>query len=76
MQPQPRTHRVPVLTASGNWEERAAQIERIQERLNRLHRLSEHITTEVAAMVKEVQKLNDPAPPFSAPPATKEPVHH
>lgn len=57
----------PVLTASGNGEERAAQIDRIQERLSRLHQFSEHIASEVEAMVREVQKLGDPEPHFSTP---------
>lgn len=40
----PRPHRI--------WKRRrrAAQLQRIQERLKRLHRFGEHITTEVAAM--------------------------
>ena len=34
---------MPVRTAEGNWEERASQIQHIQERLSRLHRVREQI---------------------------------
>ena len=38
---------MPVRTAEGNGEERASQIQHIQERLSRLHRVREHIRGEV-----------------------------
>ena len=38
---------MPVRTAEGNWEERASQIQHIQERLSRLHRVREQIRGEV-----------------------------
>jgi hypothetical protein len=50
-------HRPPRLSA-GNGEERAAQIERIRNRLDRLHRFSEHMIAEVAAMREDVKGLD------------------
>ena len=38
---------MPVRTAEGNGEERAAQIQNIQERMARLHRVHEQIRAEV-----------------------------
>ena len=38
---------MPVRTAEGNGEERASQIQHIQERLSRLHRVREQIRGEV-----------------------------
>lgn len=69
---KPQAHPPVARTLSGNGEERAAQIERIQERLSRLHRFSEHIATEVAAMVQEVQKLGDAEAPKVGPPKDAE----
>lgn len=44
----------PVLrTAAGNREERAAQIQHIQERCDRLRRYTEHMTAEVVAVTRE-----------------------
>ena len=50
------------ITASGNGEERQAQIEHIQDRLERLRRLADHLTTEVAAMIGEVAGLAKASP--------------
>ena len=62
-----------VRTTAGNGEERTAQIERIQERLDRLRQFSQRIAIEVVAMTLEMAKLNDPPPP-STPLPTKEPT--
>ena len=59
-------HPIPVRTAAGNGEERAAQIDRIQERLSRLHQFSQHIASEVTALTTDVQKLADHHPSPSA----------
>ena len=64
-------HPIPVRTAAGNGEERAAQINRIQERLSRLHQSSQHIASEVAALTTDIEKLADHASP-SAPPKRPE----
>jgi chromosome segregation ATPase len=64
-------HPMPVRTAEGNGEERAAQIQHIQERLTRLHRVHEQISGEVNQLTADVKTLTEePAPP--APPE-KEP---
>jgi len=56
-------HPIPVRTVAGNGEERAAQIDRIQERLSRLHQFSQHIVSEVTALTTDVEKLTDhPSP--------------
>ena len=64
-------HPIPVRTVAGNGEERAAQIDRIQERLSRLHQFSQHIASEVTALTTDVQKLADHPSP-SAPPKRPE----
>ena len=56
----------PVRTAAGNGEERAAQIQRIQERLDRLRQFSQHIAAEVAAVTEDMEKLNKSDPTLSA----------
>ena len=48
---------LPVLTAEGNGEERAAQIQHIQERLARLHRVHEQISAEVQQLTDDVKTL-------------------
>ena len=58
---------IPVRSAAGNGEERAAQIDRIQERLSRLHQFSQHIASEVTALTTDVEKLTDHASPFAPP---------
>jgi hypothetical protein len=61
-------HPTVVRSASGNGEERAAQIERIQERLDRLRRFAEQMTSEVSAVTHDVEKLSGSEPPASGPP--------
>ena len=60
---QPHPHRPAVRTASGNGEERAAQIDRIQGRLDRLRRFAAEITTEVADMTRDIENLSHAPPP-------------
>ena len=68
LQLQPHSqHPIPVRTAAGNGEERAAQIDRIQERLSRLNQFSHHIASEVAALTTDVDKLADHASPSTPP---------
>ena len=55
---------MPVRTAEGNGEERAAQIQHIQERMARLHRVHEQIRAEVKQLTDDVKALNEePAAP-------------
>ena len=68
---QPHPHRPAVRTASGNGEERAAQIDRIQGRLDRLRRFAAEITTEVADMTRDIENLNAREPPTRTPPSAK-----
>ena len=62
---------MPVRTAEGNGEERAAQIQHIQERLTRLHRVHEQISGEVNQLTADVKTLTEepaaPAPPEKDP---------
>ena len=69
MKTRPRA--LAVRNAAGNGEERAAQISHIQDRLDRLHRASKHITTEVQQLTDDVRELthHEPKP---LPPPTKE----
>ena len=64
-------HRIPLITADGNGEERAAQVRHIQERLDRLHRVHEQITGEVKQLTDDVRTLNQeraaPTPPEKEP---------
>ena len=71
MKLQPHPHRPAVRTASGNGEERAAQIERIQGRLDRLRRFAAEITTEVADMARDIENLSAYEPPTRTPPSAK-----
>lgn len=71
MKLQPYSYRPPVRTASGNGEERAAQIDRIQGRLDRLRRFAAEITTEVADMTRDVANLTAHEPPTRTPPSAK-----
>ena len=65
-------HPPAVRTASGNGEERAAQIDRIQARLDRLRRFAAEITTEVADMTRDIENLSPHEPPTRPPPSAKE----
>ena len=58
---------MPVLTAEGNGEERAAQIQHIQDRLDRLHRVHAHISEEVRQLTDDVKTLSH-EPAAHAPP--------
>ena len=62
---------MPVRTAQGNGEERASQIQHIQERLARLHRVHEQIRGEVKQITDDVKTLTEeptaPAPPEKKP---------
>ena len=69
---QPHPHRPAVRTASGNGEERAAQIDRIQGRLDRLRRFAAEITTEVADMTRDIENLSAHEPPTRTPPSAKQ----
>lgn len=69
---QSHPHRPAVRTASGNGEERAAQIDRIQGRLDRLRRFAAEITTEVADMTRDIEYLSPYEPPTRTPPSAKE----
>ena len=64
-------HPMPVRTADGNGEERAVQIQHIQERVARLHRVHEQISGEVKQLTEDVKTLTRepaaPAPPDKAP---------
>ena len=60
---QPLSYPPIIRTESGNGEERAAQIDRIQARLDRLRRSAEQITTELAAVTKDVENLSAPEAP-------------
>jgi hypothetical protein len=64
-------HPPAVRTASGNGEERAAQIDRIQGRLDRLRRFTAEITTEVAEMTRDVANLSTHEPATRTPPSAK-----
>jgi hypothetical protein len=61
------TSRPPVRSAVGNGEERAAQITRIQERLERISRVHNQIGTELAGVTSDVKDLNVAEPPRAAP---------
>lgn len=61
------TSRLPVRTAVGNGEERAAQITRIQDRLERISRAHHQIGTELAGVMSDVKDLNVAEPPRAAP---------
>jgi len=50
-------HPMPVRTAEGNGEERAAQIQHIRERMARLHRVHEQISAEVKQLTNDVKTL-------------------
>lgn len=52
-------HPAPFRTAAGNGEERAAQIDRIQERFSRLQQGSEQSDSPSAPMVTVAQKPTD-----------------
>ena len=69
---QPHPHRPAVRTASGNGEERAAQIDRIQGRLDRLRRFAAEITTEVVDMTRDIENLGAHEPPTRTPPSAKQ----
>ena len=61
---------LPRITAAGKGEERALQIQHIQERMARLQRVHEQIASEIRQLTDDVKTLADePAPP----PPSKEP---
>ena len=64
---QPRP--MPVRTAEGNGEERASQVQHIQERLARLHRVHEQIRGEMKQLTDDVKTLTEEptAPPEKEP---------
>ena len=62
---------MPVRTAEGNGEERSAQIQHIQQRMARLHRMREHIRTEVNQLTDDVKTLSEE--PTALAPPEKEP---
>ena len=62
---------MPVRTAEGNGEERSAQIQHIQQRMARLHRVHEQIRTKVNQLTDDVKTLTE-EPTVLAPPE-KEP---
>ena len=56
-------HPPAVRSAAGNGEERAAQITRIQNRLDRIRRVHEHMGTEIVGLAEDVNQLNSYEPP-------------
>ena len=52
-----------VVTQSGNGEERAAQIDRILDRMDRLRHHSEHLIPKVAEVTREMELRSDKRPP-------------
>ena len=62
---------MPVRTAEGNGEERSVQIQHIQQRMARLHRMREQIRTEVKQLTDDVKTLTEE--PTSLAPPEKEP---
>ncbi len=60
------TSRLPVRSAVGNGEERAAQITRIQDRLERISRVHNQIGKELADVTSDMKDLNAAEPPSAA----------
>ena len=71
MKLQPHSHRPPVRTASGNGEERAAQIDCIQRRLDRPRRFAAEITAEAADKARDVANLGVHERSTRTPPSAK-----
>jgi hypothetical protein len=61
------TRPAPVRSAASNGEERAAQITRIQDRLERISRVHKQIGTEITGVTDDVKQLNLSEPPGSSP---------
>ena len=66
-------HPPAVRSAAGNGEERAAQITHIQDRLDSIRGVHEHIGTEIAGLTEDVKQLNSNEPPPAAPIPDKDP---
>jgi hypothetical protein len=58
-----------VVTQSGNGEERAAQIDRILDRMDRLRHYSEHMISELAEVTREMELCSHKRPPVATVPA-------
>jgi hypothetical protein len=71
MKPQP--HPPALRSAAGNAEERAAQIQRIKERLDRLEGNAHYVAAEIVVLAREIKTLtaSEGAPNPSAFPSHK-----